>query len=139
MGRLAQDLRDLRRSAEVLGGGLLDCRLCDVAEEVGAVGGLGERGVLLLQRDVHDVLGVDRHRPAFDLDRPGELQQRREPRGVDGHHAVDGSDARVRSERHEHLPHAGEVGRQVDVLEGALGLELRVAVARSRRGASSAG
>ena len=125
---LPEDLRDLRRSAQVLGGGLLHCCLRDVAEEVGAVRRLGERRVLLLQRDVDHVLGVDRHRPAFDLDGPGELEQRREPGRVDGHHAVDGSDARVRSERHEHLPHAGEVGRQVDVLELRSGRELRVAV-----------
>ena len=89
VGGLAQDLGDLRGSAEVARRRRVDRRLGDVAEEVGALGCLGELGVRVAQRHLHHVLRVDRRGPTDHVHRSGELEERGEALRVDRQHAVD--------------------------------------------------
>ena len=121
VGGATQHLRDLGRLAQVRRGRLIDGGPRDVAEQVGAVGRVGVRGVGVAQRDVHDVLGGDRLGPPGDLDRARQLEQRGQPDRIDGEHAVELPEPRLRSQAHEGLGDAGEVRGEVDVLERRLG------------------
>ena len=124
----AEGLGDLRRLAQAAGRGLVDCGVGHLGEQAHPVlRVVGVLGVRVAQGHVDDVVGRDRRGPVGHRDRPGELEQRGEPRGVDRHHAVDRADPGLGRQALQHLGDAREVGGEVHVLQRGLGMERGVA------------
>ena len=91
----------------------------------GVCHGLGE--VLAFQQDRGCILSGQRLGKARNADRTRDLQQRRQPVGIDHEYPVEPVPPGLGIELGDDLRHGGEVGGESDVLEEGAGVELVVA------------